>query len=255
MKRIAMVAGTLLVLVAFAGVFRPEGAKAVDDTTPRDTVSVTGNGAVAAIPDRAAITAGVESRASTAQNALSENAKDMQAVIDALKAAGGKNITTSTVSLNPTTTPEGAPNGYSATNTVTAEFALGAAGKAIDAAVAAGANTIYGPTFTNSDRDALYKKALAGRGCGREGARRDARVSCGTSGRCRDHDQRVVRRSGPALRGEGRCGDRVDADRLRSAGHDRHGLRHLRAEVGAGQRQTVRRSGSQRVTSGSNDTG
>ena len=160
MKRIAIVAGVLLAVVAFAGVLRPEGAKAVDDTTPPDTVTVTGNGAVSAVPDRASITAGVESRASTAQNALSENAKDMQAVIDALKAAGGKNITTSTVSLSPTTTSEGVPNGYSATNTVTAEFALGAAGKAIDAAVAAGANTIYGPTFTNSDRDALYKKAL-----------------------------------------------------------------------------------------------
>ena len=160
MKRIALAAGLLLAAAALAGVLRPEGAKAVDSTTPPDTVTVMGNGAVSSVPDRAAITAGVESHASTAQNALSENAKDMQAVIDALKAAGGKNITTSTVSLSPTTTPDGAPNGYSATNTVTAEFALGAAGKAIDAAVAAGANTVYGPTFTNSDRDALYKKAL-----------------------------------------------------------------------------------------------
>jgi uncharacterized protein YggE len=160
MKRIAVVAGALLALAAFAGVMRPEGAKALDDATPRDTVSVSGTGAVSAVPDTASITAGVESRASTAQNALSENARDMQAVIAALKAAGGKKVTTSTVSLSPTTADDGTPNGYVAVNTVTAEFPLSSAGKGIDAAVAAGANTVYGPTFTNSDRDALYKKAL-----------------------------------------------------------------------------------------------
>ena len=160
MKRIAIVAGLLLTAAALAGVLRPEGAHAVDDTTPRDTVTVSGTGAVAAIPDRAAITAGVESRAATAQAALTANAKSMQKIIDALKASGGKNVTTSTVSLSPGYTPEGRPDGYVALNTVTAEFGLGAAGEAIDAAVDAGANTIYGPTFTNSDRAKLYGKAL-----------------------------------------------------------------------------------------------
>ena len=84
----------------------------------------------------------------------------MQKIIDALESSGGKNVTTSTVSLSPGYTPEGQPDGYVAVNTVTAEFGLGAAGEAIDAAVAAGANTIYGPTFTNSDRAKLYGKAL-----------------------------------------------------------------------------------------------
>jgi uncharacterized protein len=160
MKRIAIVAGLLLAAAALAGVLRPEGAQAVDDTTPRDTVTVSGTGAVAAVPDKAAITAGVESRAATAQAALTANGKSMQKIIDALKASGGKNVTTSTVSLSPGYTPEGQADGYVALNTVTAEFSLGAAGEAIDAAVAAGANTIYGPTFTNSDRAKLYGKAL-----------------------------------------------------------------------------------------------
>ncbi|MFN8222907.1 MAG: SIMPL domain-containing protein [Gaiellales bacterium] len=160
MKRIAIVSGMLLALAAFAGVMRPEGAKAVDDTTARDTVTVSGTGAVSAVPDRATISAGVETRAATAQKALSDNSADMQKVINALKTAGGTKITTSTVSLSPSTTPDGTPNGFVATNTVTAEFTLGAAGKGLDAAVAAGANTVWGPTFTNSDLDALYKKAL-----------------------------------------------------------------------------------------------
>lgn len=160
MKRIVLVSGMLLALAAFAGVLRPEGAKAVDDATPRDTVTVSGTGAVAAVPDRAAISAGVETRATTAQKALNDNSEDMAKVIAALKAAGGSKITTSTVSLNPSTTPEGVPDGFVAMNTVTAEFSIAAAGKGIDAAAAAGANTVYGPSFTNSDRDALYKKAL-----------------------------------------------------------------------------------------------
>ena len=45
MKRIAIVAGLLLTAAALAGVLRPEGAQAVDDTTPRDTVTVSGTGA------------------------------------------------------------------------------------------------------------------------------------------------------------------------------------------------------------------
>jgi uncharacterized protein len=160
MKRIAIVSGLLLAVVALAGVLRPEGAKAVDDPVARDTVTVSGNGAISSIPDRAAITAGVESRGATAQTALAANAKEMQKVINALRTAGGKNVTTNTVSLSPSLTPEGNPDGYVALNTVSAEFALGAAGAAIDAAVAAGANTVYGPTFTSSDRAALYGKAL-----------------------------------------------------------------------------------------------
>jgi uncharacterized protein YggE len=160
MKRIAILSGLLLAAVALAGVLRPEGAKAVDDPVARDTVTVSGNGAVSSVPDRAAITAGVESRAPTAQAALAANAKAMQKVIDALRDAGGKKVTTSSVSLSPSLTPEGQPDGYVALNTVSAEFALGAAGAAIDAAVAAGANTVYGPTFTSSDRAALYGKAL-----------------------------------------------------------------------------------------------
>lgn len=160
MKRIAIVSGLLLAVVALAGVLRPEGAKAVDDPVARDTVTVSGNGAVSSIPDRAAITAGVESRGATAQTALAANAKEMQKVISALRTAGGKNVTTNTVSLSPSLTPEGNPDGYVALNTVSAEFALGAAGAAIDAAVAAGANTVYGPTFTSSDRATLYGKAL-----------------------------------------------------------------------------------------------
>jgi hypothetical protein len=161
MRRIVLIAGGLAILVALGGVLRPEGARAVDEpTAARDTLTVAGSGAVRAVPDRASISAGVETRGATAQAALAANAAAMADVIAALRAAGGKDVTTQNVSLAPQTTAEGKPNGFVAMNVATAELPLAQAGKAIDAAVAAGANTVYGPTFTFSDDEALYLKAL-----------------------------------------------------------------------------------------------
>lgn len=162
MKRIAVAAVLLLTAAALAGVLRPEGARAVDDpSAQRDTLTVNGTGVVRSVPDRASLSAGVETRAVTAEAALAANAKAMEKVLAALRAAGGKDVTTSSVSLSPRQTPEGAVEGYVASNVATATFTLSATGKAIDAAVSAGANTVYGPSYTFSDRDALYRKALA----------------------------------------------------------------------------------------------
>ncbi len=47
-----------------------------------------------------------------------------------------------------------------ASNVASAETTLAGAGALIDAAVAAGANTIYGPSLSRSDADALYDQAL-----------------------------------------------------------------------------------------------
>jgi uncharacterized protein YggE len=112
------------------------------------------------VPDRAQVSAGVESRATTARGALQANAAAMEKVIDALKARGGKDVTTQTVSLSTAFDEQGRPNGFVATNVVSAETTLSAAGALIDAAVAAGANTIYGPSLSRSDADALYDQAL-----------------------------------------------------------------------------------------------
>ncbi len=160
MKRIAFAAGLLLVAAALAGVLRPEGASAVDPVPATDGVTVTGTGIVTAVPDRAQVSAGVESRATTARGALQANAAAMEKVIDALKARGGKDVTTQTVSLSTAFDEQGRPNGFVATNVVSAETTLSAAGALIDAAVAAGANTIYGPSLSRSDADALYDQAL-----------------------------------------------------------------------------------------------
>ena len=54
----------------------------------------------------------------------------------------------------------GQPNGFVATNVASAETTLASAGALIDAAVAAGANTVYGPSLSRSDAEALYREAL-----------------------------------------------------------------------------------------------
>jgi uncharacterized protein YggE len=161
MKRIAFAAGLLLMAAALAGVLRPDGAGAADPATSTDTVSVTGTGSVEAVPDRAEVSAGVESRASTAKAALAANGAAMQKVIAALRANGGKDVTTQTVSLSTAFDQNGQPNGFVASNVASAETSLDGAGALIDAAVAAGANTVYGPSLSRSDADALYRKALA----------------------------------------------------------------------------------------------
>ena len=161
MKRIALAAALLLAAAALAGVLRPEGAGAEDPAPATDTVSVTGTGVVTSVPDRAEISAGVESRAPTAKAALAANGAAMQKVIDALRANGGKDVTTQTVSLSTAFDANGQPSGFVASNVASAETSLGGAGALIDAAVAAGANTIYGPSLSRSDSDALYRQALA----------------------------------------------------------------------------------------------
>lgn len=161
MKRIVIAAVLLIGAASLAGVFAPERASAVAAATPRnDTVSVNGTGSASGTPDTAQISAGVETSAATAKGALAANAAEMAKVIAAVRAAGGKNVTTQYVSLSPRTDPQGKPNGFVATNSVAATTSLDKAGALIDAAVDAGANTVYGPTLTNSGARALYKQAL-----------------------------------------------------------------------------------------------
>jgi uncharacterized protein YggE len=159
-KRIVIAAVLLLGAASLAGVLAPERAAAVAAADKGDTVSVTGAGSASGTPDTAQISAGVESTAATAKGALAANAAEMSKVIAALRAAGGKNVTTQYVSLSPRTDNQGKPNGFVATNSVSATIGLDKAGALIDAAVEAGANTVYGPTLTNSGAKALYAKAL-----------------------------------------------------------------------------------------------
>ena len=155
---LTLAAIVLLLVAALAGVGRPEAARG-DAATP-GTVTTMGHGIVTAVPDEASITAGVHTQAASASEALAQNAKLMNAVVAALKAAGGRDLQTQQVSLSPQTDDQGTVRGYAADDTVSAKTKIGGAGALIDAAVAAGANTIDGPTLDVSDRDARYREAL-----------------------------------------------------------------------------------------------
>lgn len=161
MKRLlplVLVAAVVLAVAAFAGIGRPEAARS-EVATP-DTVTTLGHGVITVAPDEATITAGVHTQAASAAEALTQNARLMNAVVAALKTAGGDGLQTQQVSLYPQLNPQSQVSAYVADNSVSAKTKIAAAGALIDAAVGAGANTVSGPSLDVSDRDARYRDAL-----------------------------------------------------------------------------------------------
>jgi hypothetical protein len=155
-------AGTLALLGP--GLFDQASAgSAATGSAPR-SLTVTGSGGATAVPNRAAFSFGVTSQGKTAAGAMNANNAEMRKVIAALKAAGvaTKDIQTSSVSLSPRYSGNGEDIiGYTAQNSVNATInGISRAGAVIDAAVSAGANQVYGPSFTRSGEAALYGRAL-----------------------------------------------------------------------------------------------
>jgi uncharacterized protein len=161
MKRFAIAAAALAALAALTATFRIGGAGAADPTSSAGDrgITVLGTGKVSAVPDTAELSFGVETRADTAQAALAGNGTRMREAIDAVKRAGGEDVKTQSVWLNPWQDESG-PAGYVATNTVSATIDVAKVGDLIDAAVKAGANQVSGPTMTIDDEEALYARAL-----------------------------------------------------------------------------------------------
>jgi uncharacterized protein len=127
-----------------------------------NTVTVLGNGTVTAPPDEAVLSLGVRTEASSANDALKENATRMTAVIKALHGLGisDADIATVSVSLNPRYS-HGSISGYTAENDISVTVHdLSRVGRAIDAAVAAGANVANGVTFQLSDPNQGVTDAL-----------------------------------------------------------------------------------------------
>ncbi len=132
---------------------------------------VTGEGTAYARPDTVAVTLGIQVTGSTAAEALTAANRVMNAVLEALKAQGARDedIQTAGLSLFPITAPPRQGDieppritGYRASDTVNVMFGRAEqAGAAIDAAVAAGANTVGGVRFTVRDTKNLRAQAAA----------------------------------------------------------------------------------------------
>lgn len=135
-------------------------------------ITVTGEANVSVAPDLAMIRGGVTTQGKTAKEASDANAKEMMAVIDALKAAGiaERDIQTTRLSIYPQQDPNKAGKariiGFQASNQVNVKLRdINKIADALDRMISAGANEISGVSFSVSDPskalDAARKEAVA----------------------------------------------------------------------------------------------
>ena len=164
--RSKMVLGALIAGAAAA----PLAAQAVAPTPVAviegTRLDVVARGEVRRVPDLATISAGVVTQAPTAAQALADNAKAMDRVLAALKAAGiaERDVQTANIALEPQYRyGENVPpviTGYQARNTVSVRFRdIGKSGAILDALVKQGANQINGPSLSLANPDSALDEA------------------------------------------------------------------------------------------------
>ena len=143
-------------------------ATVVAQQPPVSSIRVTGDARVTAKPDRVQIDIGVTTRAAQSQDAAAQNARQVEAVLAAVRKAAGPTAVLKTISysLNPNYQyhPKGGEptiDGYTALNVVQVTLdELGKIGAVIDAATESGANHVQGIQFTLRDQDAVRAEAL-----------------------------------------------------------------------------------------------
>ncbi len=128
-------------------------------------ISITGTASITAKPDIAVVTAGVESVAKTAREALTANSNKMNAVFDAIRALGieEKDVGTANFSINQNWRhgPEGSqPDGYRVSNQVTLRLRdVSRVGDVLDALTTAGVNQAGNIQFSVENADTLLDSA------------------------------------------------------------------------------------------------
>ncbi len=149
------------------------GATAASSATPPNrTITVVGTGKAFGTPDVARVTVGIETRSELVQEAADDNNAKMSALLDAIAELGidKKDIQTSNYSIYTDRRPllsseiESSEESlvYVVNNQVTVTVRdLESLGDVLDAAVAAGANNVYGIYFTVDDPSALESEARA----------------------------------------------------------------------------------------------
>ena len=143
-------------------------AVAFAEQPPVSSIRVTGDARVTAKPDRVQIDVGVTTRAALSQDAASQNARELEAVLAAVRKAAGPTAVLRTLSYSLTPNyryhpKEGEPTieGYTALNVVQVQLDdLTRIGAVIDAATQSGANRVQGIQFTLRDQDTVRAQAL-----------------------------------------------------------------------------------------------
>ena len=135
---------------------------------PPPTITVTGTGAVITTPDILRISVGVQAEAEAASDAIRTMSEGMEAMLATLSEAGiaGADIQTAGLTLSPryadsySSAPTPQVDAFVASTDATIVVRdLTAAGRVLDAVVAAGATQIYGLSFDSSNRAALTDQA------------------------------------------------------------------------------------------------
>jgi uncharacterized protein YggE len=167
---IGVLAGALLIAVLALGAIgaslfsRPGIAQAQAVGVPGlRQITVVGSGEVKVTPDIATVQIGVETSAATTKEALAQNTAQATAIIDQIKQLGvdPKDIQTSGFSISPTYNDTGREvTGYTVSNMVSVTIRnLSQAGALLDQVVQAGANRIYGVSFSVADPSAALSQA------------------------------------------------------------------------------------------------
>jgi uncharacterized protein len=138
------------------------------NTAPLSSIRVTGDAHLNAKPDRVQIDLGVQTQAQLSQDAAAANARQLDAVLAAVRKAAGPaaQLRTLSYSLSPNYqyhSGGGEPTitGYTALNVVEVQLDdLARIGDVIDAATRSGANRVQGIQFTLRDQDSVRAQAL-----------------------------------------------------------------------------------------------
>ncbi len=171
--RVVLIAGLTVAVgaaawgVALAAPGRQNGTPVPDNSAPTTDLGVSATGQIYASPDTAIANLGVDITSTTLAGATADADKRMTAVLTQVKSLGvdSKDITTVNYNVNPLTSnpKEGetpAITGYHVSNVVQIKIRkLGDAGKILDAAVAAGANSINNIYFTIDDQTPFETQA------------------------------------------------------------------------------------------------
>ena len=136
--------------------------------SPVSSIRVSGDARITARPDRVQIDIGVSTRAAQSQEAASQCARQVDAVLAAVRKATGPAAVLRTISYSLNPTYQYHPNGeeptitgYSAVNVVQVTLDdLAKIGTVIDSGTLAGANHVQGIQFTLRDSDAVRAEAL-----------------------------------------------------------------------------------------------
>lgn len=180
-RRIGLVtlAIALVGTVGLAGIWlwgqatSPAAAQATD-YQPAQTITVVGQGKVSVEPDVAQVSIGVETSAETVGEAVAANGTQMEAILAALKDLGiaEKDIQTMNYSIQLDRYPEPMPRAegsseepapqYRVSNMVNVTIRdLDKVGDVLDAVIEAGANNIWGVSFSLDDPEAAQAEARA----------------------------------------------------------------------------------------------